>query len=114
MLIVLTSDYIESSFICFFILYRHGSETLSLFMAGPESRLEATRFIKKSVYISEAEIAEENSGTTSFGENGLFSCGHICFGKQLLPQINICCREVKQNNKAISLMGQPLLDACSI
>ena len=25
-----------------------------------------------------AEIADENSRTTSFGENGLFSCGHIC------------------------------------
>ena len=64
--------------------------------------------------MSEAEIAEENGRTTSFGENGLFSCGHICFGKQLLPQISICCREVMQNNKITSLMGQPLLDACSI
>ena len=83
-------------------------------MAGPKIRLEATRLVQKKVYTSEAEISEENSRTTSFGENGLFSCRHICFGKQLLPQINIYCREVMQNNKITSLMGQPLLDACSI
>ena len=44
-------------------------------MAGPKSRLELTIFVQKrcSVYTSESEIAEENSRTTSFGENG-FSC----------------------------------------
>ena len=41
-------------------------------MAGPKGSLEATRFAPKTF---EAEIAEENSTTTSFGENGLFSCG---------------------------------------
>ena len=57
-------------------------------MAGPKSGLEAT----KKVYTSEAEIAEKIGRTTSFGENGLFSCGHICFGKQLPPQINMLSR----------------------
>ena len=70
----------------FFILYCHGKLDLSLFMSGPKSRLEATRFVQKRC----AEIAEENSRTIGFGENGLFNCGRICFGKQLLPQINIC------------------------
>ena len=51
--------------------------------------------------------------TTSFREKGSFSCRHICLGKQLLPKINICCREVMQNNKD-DFMGQPLMDACSI
>ena len=76
-------------------------------MAGPKSRLEATRFVQKRC----AKLAEENSRTTSFGENDLFGCRHIYFGKQFLPQINICCREVMQNNKITSLMDQPLLDA---
>ena len=80
-------------------------------MAGPKSRLEVTGFVQKKVYTSETEISEKNSRTTSFGENGLFSCGHISFCKQLLPQINICCREVMQNNKTTSLIGQPLFDA---
>ena len=52
--------------------------------------------------MSEAEIAEENNRTTSFGENGLFICGQIYFGKQLLPQINNCCQEVLQNNEMTS------------
>ena len=39
----------------------------------------------KKMYTSEAEIADEISRTTSSGENDLFSCRHICFGKQLLP-----------------------------
>ena len=64
------------------------------------------------MYISEAEIAEENNRTTSSGEKGLFICGHIYLGKQLLPQINSCCQEVMQNNDFP--MVQPLLDACSI
>ena len=83
-------------------------------MAGPKSRLEATRFVQKMVYTSVAEIAEENSRTTSFGDDGLFSCGHICSGKQLLPQINNCCREMIQNSKITSLRGQPFLDTRSI
>ena len=62
------------------------SYTLSLFMAGPKSRLEATRFVQKRVYISEADIAEENNRTTSFGEKGLFICDHIYLGKQLLSR----------------------------
>ena len=46
MLFVLTLDHIENAFICFFILYCHGKLDLSLFMAGPKSRLEATRFVR--------------------------------------------------------------------
>ena len=51
-------------------------------MAGPESKLEVTRFVKKrSTYL--AEIPEENNSTKSFGEKGLFICGHIYLDKQL-------------------------------
>ena len=64
------------------------SWNLSLFMAGPTSKLEATRFVqKRCTYL--AEIAEEKA--TSFGEKGLFICRHIYLGKQLLLQINNCC-----------------------
>ena len=45
---------------------------------------------------------------------GWLSCRHICLGKQLLQQINICCQEVMQNNKMTSSMDQPLLGCCSI
>ena len=94
-------------------------------MAGPKSRLkhgghrfgsrlEATRFVRKRCTHLRPKLQRKNSRTTSFGENGLFSCGRSYFGKQLLPQINICCREVMQNNKMTSLMGQPFLDAGSI
>ena len=71
-------------------------------MIGPKGRLEATRFVQKKVYISKAEIAEENNRTTSSGEKGLFICGHIYLGKQLLLQINSCCQEVLQNNEMTS------------
>ena len=37
-------------------------------MTGPKSRVGATRFVQKKVYISKAEIAEENNRTTNFGE----------------------------------------------
>ena len=77
-------------------------------MAGPKSRLEATWFVPKNVYISESGIAEENNRTTSFGEKGLFICGHINLVKQLLPQINDCCQEVLQNNE----MTSPLSNHC--
>ena len=70
--------------------------------------------MSKKVYTSEAETTGENNRTTRFREKGSFSCRHICLGKELLPQINISCREVMQNNKMTSSMGQLLLDACSI
>ena len=88
-------------------------EILSLFLAGPKSRLEAARFVQKGVHIR-GRNCPGNNRTRSFREKGSFSCRHICFGKQLLLQINICCRKVMQNNKMTSSMGQPLLDACSI
>ena len=53
-------------------------------MAGLKSVLEM-------VHISQAEIAEENNRTTSFGEKSLFICRHIYLCKQLLPQQNSCC-----------------------
>ena len=77
------------------------SYTLSLFMAGPKSRVEAKRFVQK-VYTPEAETAEKSNRTTSFRETGSFSCRHICLGRQLLPQINICCRKVMQNKSLAS------------
>ena len=67
------------------------SWTLSLFMAGQKSKLAATRFVQNKVCISKAEITKENNRTTSFVEKGLFICGHIYLGKQLLLQINSCC-----------------------
>ena len=76
------------------------SWTLSLFMAGPKS---------KKLYISSRNRRE----TTNFGEKGLLVCRHVYFGKQLLPQINDCCREMLQNNEDFPMV-QPLLDACSI
>ena len=50
----------------------------------------------------EAEIAEKNNRTPSFGEKGVFICGHNYLCKQLLPQINSCCQEVMQNNEITS------------
>ena len=70
-------------------------------MAGPKSRLEAARFVKK-VYISKAKIAEENNRTMNFGEKGLLICGHIYLGKQLQLQISDCCLEVLQNKEMTS------------
>ena len=69
------------------------SWTLSLFMAGPKSVLEATTFVqKRCTYL--AEIAEENNRTMGFGEKCLFICRHIYLGKQFLLQINSCCQVV--------------------
>ena len=56
-------------------------------------------YLSRKLYISEAEIGEENSKTMIFGEKGLFICRHIYFCKHLLPQINSCCQEVMQNNE---------------
>ena len=61
------------------------SQTLSLFMAVPKQGLETTRLDRK-VYISEAEIVEENSRTTSFGEKVLFSCEHVYFDNNCYPK----------------------------
>ena len=89
MLFVLVLDYIGNVFL-YFDLYGHGKLDLSLFKAGQKSKLEATRFVQnRCAYL--AEIAEENSRITSFGEKGLFIRKHIYVGKQLLPQINNCC-----------------------
>ena len=98
----------------FFILYDHGKLDLKFVPRKGRKVAWKQKGLFKKVYTSEAEIADENNRTTSFGENGLFSCGHICFGKQLPPKINICCGEAMQNSKITSLVGQPLLDAGSI
>ena len=75
------------------------SWTLSLFMAGPKSKLNPTRFVqKRCTYL--AEIAKENNRTTSFGEKGSFICRHISLGKQLLAQkATVVKTEVLQNNE---------------
>ena len=98
----------------FLSLYGHEKLDLKFVHGGAEKKVEGNKICPKRVYISEAEIAEESNGTTSFREKGSFGCRHICLGKQWLPQINIYCREVMQNNKMTSSMGQPLLDTCSI
>ena len=81
----------------FAILFRMAMEnqSLGLFMAGPKN-------VSEMVHISQAEIAEENNVTTSFGEKGLFSCRHIYLCRWLLPQINSCCQVVMQNNEMTS------------
>ena len=97
-----------------FNLYGHGKLDLRSGHGRAQKLVGGNKICPKKVYTPKAEIAEENNRTTSFREKGSFSCRHICLGKQLLSQINICCREVMQNNKTTSSMGQPLLDACSI
>ena len=70
-------------------------------MAGPKSRLEATRFVQQiKMYIFEAEIAEENNRATSFGEKACLFADTFTYvsNKQNKPQINNCCQEVMQNN----------------
>ena len=64
--------------------------TLSLFMAGPKSRLEATRFVQNRC----TRLRPKMPTTTSFGKKSLFICGHICLGMQLLPKINNSSQEV--------------------
>ena len=39
--------------------------------------MEGPKGVFEIVHISQAEIAEENDVTTSFGEKGLFICRHI-------------------------------------
>ena len=69
-------------------------QTLSLFMAGPTSVLESTRFLqKKCTYQRPKSLGNNNRTKTPVGEKGLFICGQICLCKQLLPQINSCCQE---------------------
>ena len=41
---------------------------------GAKKRVESTKACSKKICTSEAEIAEEIGRTTSFGDNGLFSC----------------------------------------
>ena len=64
--------------------------------------MEATR-LDRNMYTSGAEIAEENSRTRSFGEESMLSCEQIHFDNHLLPQANICCGEVMQNNEMTPL-----------
>ena len=53
-----------------------------------EKCVGSNKICPKKVYLLEDEIPEKNNRTTSFGEKGLFICGHIFLCKQLLPQIN--------------------------
>ena len=105
-------SYVRTSTICLLLVYfvsAAGCHCFDLFMARPKSKLKATRFVlKRRIYL--AEIAEQNNRTTSFGQKGLFICGHIYLGRQLLPQINNCCQEVLQNNEITS----PWSNHCSM
>ena len=77
-------------FSCIFLSVWPWKVGLSLFIAGPKNKLEATRFLRKRcTYL--AEIAEENYRTTSFWEIGLFIYRHVYLGKQLLPKLSNCC-----------------------
>ena len=78
MLFVLTLDHTKNVFLCLII---YGHRKLDLKFVHGRAEIE--------VYTSEAEIAEENSRTMSFGKKGLFTCGHIYFDKQLL--FNLKC-----------------------
>ena len=111
MLSVFTLDHIDN---ILSILHGHGPLDLKFVYDGGEKWVASNKVCPKKVYISDAETAEEIRRATSFGENSLFNCGHISFGKQLLLQINFCCQEVMQNIKITSLVDQPLLDACSV
>ena len=93
MLFILTLDHIGNIFL-YFDLYGNGKSDLKFVHGRVEKCVGSNKICPKNVYISEAEIAEKNDRTTSFGEKGLFICGHIYSGKQLLPQINNCCEEV--------------------
>ena len=60
-----------------FNLYGHGKLDLKFVHGRAKKSVGSNKICPEKVYTSEAEIAEENNRTTSFGENGLFSCGHI-------------------------------------
>ena len=102
MLFVLVLDPIGNVFL-YLDLYGHEKLDLEFVHGRPKSVLEAKICLQQKVYISEAEIAEKNNRTMSFGEKDLFICGHLYLCKQLLLQINSCCHEVMQNNKMTSL-----------
>ena len=85
-------------------MYGHGKLDLKFVHGRAENRGWKKQDLSiNCVHI--VEIVEENKRTTRFGEKGLFICGYIYFGKQLLPQINVCCREVMQNNKVTPIYG---------
>ena len=95
MLFVLCLDHIENVFLCF-LMYGHGKLDLKFVHGRAEVAVGSSKIYPEKAYTSGAEIANENSRTSRFGKKGLFSSGHIYFDKQLLPQTNICCREVMQ------------------
>ena len=81
----------------FFNLYCHGKLDLKFFsMAGPRSGLEATRIVQKGCTHQRPKLPRKIMEPRVLEKGVLFSCRHICLGKQLLLQMNICCREVMQ------------------
>ena len=96
-----------------FILYGQGKLDLKFLYGRAKKWFGSNKVCPNNVYTSEAEIPEENSRPRGL-EKMVCLVTETCFGKQLLLQINICCWEMMQNNKITSLMGQPLLDDCSI
>ena len=98
----------------FFYLYGHGKLDLKFVDGRAENVDWRQEDLSKKAYTSEAETPRKIIELRVLEKKGSFSYRHICLDKQLLPQINICCREVMQNNKMASSRGQPFLDACSI
>ena len=71
---VLILDHIGNVFL-YFDLYGHGKLDLKFVHDGAEKCVRSNKTCPNKLHISEAEIAEENYRTTSFGEKGLFICG---------------------------------------
>ena len=68
MLSVLTLDHIGNVFLCFLNLCGHGKLDLKFVHGRAEKQVEGNKICPKKVYISAAEFAKENNGTTSFRE----------------------------------------------
>ena len=100
-LFVLALDPIENVFL-YFDLYGHGKLDCEFVHGRAEKCVGSNKICPKRCTYQEAEIAEENNRTMSFGVKGLFICRHIYLCKQLLPQIISCYQEVMQNNEMIS------------
>ena len=66
---------------CFynFVLYGNGKLDLEFVQGRAEKCVGSSKICPKKVHISEADIAEKNNRTTSFG---VFICRHIYLCKQ--------------------------------
>ena len=98
----------------FFNLYGHGKLEFKFVHGRAGKQVGGHKICPKRCTHQMPKLQKKMIEPRVFREKSSFSCRHICLGKQLLPQINICCREVMRYNKMTSSMVQPLLDACSI